>query len=329
MAKKFVRGVTGVEDIESFDKTLTNVNDIVSDGQDTYVHTKKGKSESYYKLTDSVKQVESSDNSLTITKEDGTVSIANSGLATKEELAGKENVLSVDYGLSKTTIGGETLLSIEYTYVDNNYDLNELTNGRVTNGHFLNAPSANKWFFVSAFQEGNRVVQDAIVIGEANNTTYRRVKLSGTWGSWREQVGDKSSIDAMFSQKQNNLQSNLSIGVTSNNSLRQLYTLKQTYTHADGVLKTYIKSVTNSVNPEGVSDDEYNFLVKLNKGVSSVNFTLNSSDTNKFNSIITNYGSNNVVRISGCVFTLNGSTLTVSTANNTEQNYVISFTHII
>ena len=33
MAKKFVRGVTGVEDIESFDKSLTNVNDIVSDGR--------------------------------------------------------------------------------------------------------------------------------------------------------------------------------------------------------------------------------------------------------------------------------------------------------
>ena len=29
MAKKFVRGVTGIEDIESFEKTLTNVNDII------------------------------------------------------------------------------------------------------------------------------------------------------------------------------------------------------------------------------------------------------------------------------------------------------------
>ena len=88
MAKKFVRGVTGVEDIESYDKTLTNVNDILSDGEDTYVHTKKGKTESYYKLTDGIKQVESTDNTLTITNEDGTVSIANSGLATKQGLAG-------------------------------------------------------------------------------------------------------------------------------------------------------------------------------------------------------------------------------------------------
>lgn len=87
MAKKFVRGVTGIEDIESYDKTLTNVNDILSDGQDTYVHTKKGKNESYYKLTDGVKQVKSTDSMLTISKDsDGTVSISNNGLATKEEL---------------------------------------------------------------------------------------------------------------------------------------------------------------------------------------------------------------------------------------------------
>lgn len=73
MAKKFVRGVTGIEDIESYDKTLTNVNDILSDGQDTYVHTKKGKTESYYKLTDSLKSV-ISDNSdlITVTKDDTT-----------------------------------------------------------------------------------------------------------------------------------------------------------------------------------------------------------------------------------------------------------------
>ena len=48
MAKKIVRGVTGVDNIESFDKTLTNVNDLISDGKNTYVHTKKGKNEFYY-----------------------------------------------------------------------------------------------------------------------------------------------------------------------------------------------------------------------------------------------------------------------------------------
>ena len=92
MAKKFVRGVTGIEDIESYDKTLTNVNDILSDGEHTYVHTKKGKTESYYKLTDSVKQVKSTDSMLTISKDDaGSVSIANSGLATAQDVTRTES----------------------------------------------------------------------------------------------------------------------------------------------------------------------------------------------------------------------------------------------
>jgi hypothetical protein len=76
MAKKFVRGVTGVDDIESFDKTLTNVNDLISDGQNTYVHTKKGKNEFYYKLTDGVTSVKSIDNTITVEKsDDGTVNV--------------------------------------------------------------------------------------------------------------------------------------------------------------------------------------------------------------------------------------------------------------
>ena len=73
MAKKFVRGVTGVDDIEKFDKSLTNVNDLISDGENTYVHTKKGKVESYYNLTDNLKEILSDDSNLiTATKDDTT-----------------------------------------------------------------------------------------------------------------------------------------------------------------------------------------------------------------------------------------------------------------
>lgn len=70
MAKKFVRGVTGIEDIESYDKTLTNVNDILSDGENTYVHTKKGKNEFYYKLTDGVSSVNSTGGTISVEKSD-------------------------------------------------------------------------------------------------------------------------------------------------------------------------------------------------------------------------------------------------------------------
>lgn len=100
MAKKFVRGVSGVDDIEKFDKSLTNVNDLVSDGQNTYVHTKKGKNELYYNITNAVNKVQSSDNTLTITKQNDTVTIANKTLATKQELATKQDTLMAGDGIN-------------------------------------------------------------------------------------------------------------------------------------------------------------------------------------------------------------------------------------
>ena len=328
MAKKFVRGVTGVEDINSFDKTLTNVNDIVSDGQDTFVHTKKGKTESYYKLTDSVKQVESTDNLLTISKEDGTVSIANSGLATKEELAGKQDTLSVGDGLYLTNNN----LTLNPKLYDTG-DVDYMFDGNFIGENLTNAPSQG-WFLYENFKfkkdDRSYIIQRATryeVLGVTGNKKYIRTYRRDGWSLWQEQVGDKSVIDGLLNQKQNTLTNNTSIGVVGT-GLRQLYALKQTYSVTGAVLKTHVKSVSENTNLNS-TDEEFNFIVKLNKGVSSVNFTLNTHDTTKFSNIMTAYGDNNTVRISGCVFTLSGSTLTVSTANNTDQNYVITFSDII
>ena len=237
--------------------------------------------------------------------------------------------LTTNYGLKKTKTNNVTNLSIEYTKVNDGYDLNELSNGRVRTAKFINAPQEDTWFFVSAWTESKFTIQDAIKLVDSGNRTYRRLKYNGVWGEWREQVGDKSVIDTLLAQKQKTLTSNASIGVTSNNTLRQLYLSKQTYMATDGMLKAYIKSVTDNSHPDGQADEQFNFIVKLNKGVSSVNFTLNSHHTTKFSNIMSAYGSNNTVRISGCVFTLSGSTLTVATANNTAQNYVITFSDII
>ena len=322
MAKKFVRGITGVEDIESFDKSLTNVNDIVSDGQDTYVHTKKGKNESYYNLTDSVKQLVSCDDLLTITKNDGTVSISNKSLATKQELATKENTLSVDYGLRKNN----NTLSIIYTGVDEGFDLNELTNGRIVGTNFVNSPAENNWLFIESYQHGSVTFQKATKMF-SGNTSYIRSRSNNVWGVWREQVGDKSEIDSLLDQKQNNISSNASVGVYGS-SLRQLYALKQIYTHSNGYLKTHVKSLSLNTTLD-TPEEEFNFIVKINKGAGAATFKLNEHDKLKFTNIVTNYGENNTVSISGCVFTLSGSTLTVSTANNTDQNYVITFSDII
>ena len=362
MAKKFVRGITDIKEINKQDLDTNNVNDLLSDGEHNYIHRKKkDNSEEYHNLTNNLKTITSdntdligvtnynnSTNTATLhpkhdsQKEQSIESIRNTITIVHGENATTETTkvdtnpqivlehanLTTDYGISKSTVGQLTMIGIEYTKVSTRFDLDTLVNGRVRGYSLLNAPS-NEWYLVTGFSEGNNRYQEAIALTDANNKKYVRMRAAGVWSQWREQVGDRTVIDSLLNQKQNNLQTNASIGVTSNNSLRQLYTSKQTYTHTNGFLKTYIKVLTNSINPEGVADDEYNFIVKLNKNVSSATFTLNTSDTNKFNTIMSTYGENNTVRISGCVFTLNGSTLTVSTGNNTEQNYVITFSHII
>ena len=106
MAKKFVRGVTGVDDIDKFDKTLTNVNDLISDGQNTYVHTKKGKVESYYNLTNNVKAITSNSNYIKIEKDEASSStlINSNNISKKFEtvdsaLLSKQNTLMAGAGV--------------------------------------------------------------------------------------------------------------------------------------------------------------------------------------------------------------------------------------
>lgn len=114
MAKKFVRGVTGVEDIKSFDKTLTNVNDLISDGQDTYVHTKKGEKELYYKLTDGVKSVKSNNSKINIEKSnDGTVNLSTN----PQKVLEHDNLIAGDY-LTKTSSGNTTTLKVSDEFVN-------------------------------------------------------------------------------------------------------------------------------------------------------------------------------------------------------------------
>lgn len=128
-------------------------------------------------------------------------------------------------------------------------------------------------------------------------------------------------------QKQNTLASNASIGV-SENTLHQLYTLNQTYTSENGALKTHVKSVSSSTNVS-VAEEEFNFTVKIHQGSQEATFTINEHDKTKFQNIITAYGVDSSVRINGCLFSLNDTTLTVSTEANTGSNYVMSFSDII
>ena len=107
--------------------------------------------------------------------------------------------LLTDYGVSKTTTGNTTKLGLEYTRVQNSFDLNNLVNGRVRGVNFVNAPKENTWYFVSSFTENMYTIQEAVTLVNTKNTTYRRTRQNGSWGAWREQVGDKSVIDTAIS----------------------------------------------------------------------------------------------------------------------------------
>ena len=232
MAKKIVRGITDVKTINNQDFDTNNVNDLLSDGQYSYIHRKKGKSEEYHNLTDNIKTI-SSDNTdlLTVTnnnKTNNTATLHPKHDAQKEQvLESTRNTISIhhgtngtdekttvdtnpqkvlehvnlltSYGISKSTVGNATTIGIEYTRlnVDEPFDLNNLESGRVRSNNFLNTPEQEqgRWLFVSSFKENLYTFQEAIALVDDHNTTYRRVKIEGEWRPWREQVGDKSVID--------------------------------------------------------------------------------------------------------------------------------------
>ena len=249
MAKKIVRGITDVKTITNQDYDTNNVNDLLSDGQYNYIHRKKGKTEEYHNLTDNIKTL-SSDNTelLSVTnynkttntatlhpKHDAqkeqviestrnTITINHGTNGTAEKTTVDTNPLKVlehenlqtDYGISKNTTGNTTKLGLEYTRVEDNFDLNTLENGLVRSGAFLNAPKENEWFFVSAATEHAHTIQRAINLLSGNNTEYVRLKRGDTWGAWREQLGDKSVIDGLLAQKQDVLTAGEGITIQDN-----------------------------------------------------------------------------------------------------------------
>lgn len=233
MAKKIVRGITDVKTINNQDFDTNNVNDLLSDGQYNYIHRKKGKTEEYHNLTDNIKTI-SSDNTdlLAVTNNNktnntatlhpkhdaqkeqvlqstrNTVTIQHGTNATPEKTIVDTNPAKVlehtnlltDYGISKSTIGNTTKLGLEYTRLDLNepFDLNNLRNGRVQSNNYVNAPTNTDWYLVTAYTDYNYTIQEATDLVSDSNVTYRRLRKDNVWHEWREQVGDKSIIDAII-----------------------------------------------------------------------------------------------------------------------------------
>lgn len=206
----------------------------------------------------------------------------------------------------------------------------------LTNAVSMNKALANQWTKVycvltstTTLPEdlGQVVYLQGMPIANGNCLIIKNIKLEKGFipSDWSSAPED---IYPLLAQKQNILTSNTSIGVLSNNTLRQLYALNQTYTHTNGVLKTHVKSVSPNTSVD-TAKEEFHFTLKINQGTQEATFTLNENDKTHFSKLITAYGVTNTVRINGCLFTLSNTTLTVSTDANTESNLVITFSDII
>ena len=280
MAKKIVRGITDVKTINNQDYDTNNVNDLLSDGQYSYIHRKKGKSEEYHNLTDNIKTI-SSDNTdlLAVTNNNKTTNSATlhpKHDAQKEQvLESTRNTVSINHGTNGTD---------EKTTVDTNPQ--------------------------KVLEHENLIAGTYLTKTSNGNTTTLKVS---------------DDFVGVVNAKQNKIQGSMSVGITNGNWLRQCFYYRKVYNVSGGVLKTHVKSIAPNTNVE-INHDEYNFSLQIKQGASTLTFTLEEVDIPRFQKVI---GASNTANISGCVFTLSDSTLTVSTTNNTNNNYIITYSDIL
>ena len=252
MAKKIVRGITDVKTITNQDFDTNNVNDLLSDGQYNYIHRKKGEIEEYHNLTDNIKTL-SSDNTellsvtnynkttntatlhpkhdaqkeqvLESTRNTVTINHGTNGTAEKttvdtnpKKVLEHENLLTIN-GISKVTEGNSTTIGLKT--IDNySGDLNDLTYTCLVKpvDNATNLPTG------AAPHGILKVVRMSDVVSQQyhtynNNSLYirscKRAYTTPEWTPWIK-VEDKSTIDALLSQKQDVLTAGTGITIQGN-----------------------------------------------------------------------------------------------------------------
>lgn len=182
MAKKIVRGITDIKTINNQDFDTNNVNDLLSDGEHSYIHRKKkDKSEEYHCLTDNVKTVETTDASLLkVTNYNKT---ANKVTLSPQHDDTKQDKLTAGYGVS---IENNVINAPLFTRLEIGYDLNNLNYGFVRGDQLVNAPG-DSWFYIMGVTEANYGMQIAWKLKETPDetpSTYRRDKVNNVWSEW-------------------------------------------------------------------------------------------------------------------------------------------------
>lgn len=294
MAKKFVRGITDINEINKQDFDTNNVNDLLSDGEHNYIHRKKkDNSEEYHNLTNNLKTITSDNTDL--------ISVTNYNNSTntatlhpkhdtqKEQTIGSvRNTINIEHGENGTS---------ETTKVDTN-------------------PA-------KVLEHDNLLAGDNLTKTHSGNTTTFKVSDDFT----QRVTSAENNITDLQNNKQNKLTKNLSIGVLDNNTLKQLLYYNKTYAVGASFLKTFAKSIGLASNVN-IELTEYSFSLRVAQGLNQVVFNLNETDFNLMKEVV---GLNRTTNISGCLCTLDETnlTLTVTTTHNTDGNYIIYSSTII
>lgn len=181
MSKKIVRGITNVKNISKQSFDTNNVNDLLSDGEHSYIHRKKkDNSEEYHCLTDNVKKVESTNTSLLkVVNSTSTNTVKLTPLWTEGQTYAPGDGILIQNGV---IIGNYATRHIE------GLDLDTLKHGVVRSNTFTNAPETEAWFYVTCYSEGEYSVQKAIR-QPINDTKYKefiRYKNTAGWSQWIE-----------------------------------------------------------------------------------------------------------------------------------------------
>ena len=291
MAKKFVRGITDIKTISNQDFDTNNVNDLLSDGEHNYIHRKKGSVEEYHNLTDNIKTISSSNTDLIEVTNNNTTN--NTATLNPKHDGYKEQVLESTSNTITVNRGGNG--TSETTKVDTNPE--------------------------KVLEHDNLIAGDNLTKSHSGDTTTLKVADNFT----QRVTQAETDITALQNNKQNSLVSNTSVGVLPNNSLKQLFYYKKTYSVGSSYLKTHVKSLAQSTNIT-TSQDEYNLILRIAPNTPQVKFILNASDTNNLEKIV---GLNRVTNINACQCVLNESTLTVTIDSPSNNYHIVSLTTII
>ena len=192
MAKKIVRGITDVKTITNQDFDTNNVNDLLSDGEYSYIHRKKGKSEEYHNLTDNIKTI-SSDNTdlLTVTNNNKTTNSATlhpkHDTQKEQVLESTRNTVNIHHGTNgtdeKTTVDTNPQKVLEHENLISNsqyvtIEHEEDSNTSEIKTDELNSALAQKQNKLTAMG-GISITGDSISLtvidrytGDLNNLTY-------------------------------------------------------------------------------------------------------------------------------------------------------------